>query len=106
MSKGTEIEKAQKRLAGQLKDGEWLVLTESTREEGKPFIHSCGETIMAAHLIWDWPFPESGETWPYCPRCEEKPDFNGSPIGLREILWPYPLAGVGTGLRKKEDGLG
>jgi len=98
MNKGTEIEKV-KRPSGQLKGNDWLVLTESTREkgEGKPYIHSCGETVMrarVAHPIWDGPFPMSGsgrcnyEIWPFCPQCEEEPSFHGSPIDLRGILWP------------------
>jgi len=49
----------------------------------------CGETILAAriaHPIWDGPFAMSGsgrcsyEQVPYCPKCEPKPDFNGSPV--------------------------
>ena len=83
-----------KRSGGQLtEDGTWLVLTESVGEQGKGYTHQCGETLMAArvaHPIWDGPFPMSGsgrceyETAPYCPKCEEKPDFHGAPI---EIGW-------------------
>ncbi|OGZ33306.1 MAG: hypothetical protein A2174_01005 [Candidatus Portnoybacteria bacterium RBG_13_41_18] len=49
----------------------------------------CGETIMAAriaHPIWDGPFAMSGsggctyEETPYCPKCEQPPNFNGSPV--------------------------
>lgn len=49
----------------------------------------CGAMILAArvaHPIWDGPFPCSGngqvhnEYLPYCPNCEEEPDFHGSPI--------------------------
>ena len=50
---------------------------------------TCGAQIMAAqiaHPIWDGPFPCSGsgrcyyEEVPYCPKCEEKPNFHGFPI--------------------------
>lgn len=84
----------QRRQGGQIKDGKWLVLTESTGEEGKGYKHKCGETIMAAqvaHPIWDGPFPMSGsgqchyETVPYCPKCETKPSFHGAPIDV-----PFP----------------
>lgn len=49
----------------------------------------CGSEILAAkvaHPIHDGPFPLSGsgkchyEEAPYCPKCEEKPSFHGSPI--------------------------
>jgi len=49
----------------------------------------CGSEIVAAqvaHPIWDGPFPMSGsgqchyESVPYCTKCEEKPNFHGSPI--------------------------
>lgn len=78
-----------KRKAGQVIDGKWLVLTESTGEEGVGYIHSCGTEIMSvrvAHPIWDGPFPCSGsgqchyEITPYCPKCEEEPSSRGSPI--------------------------
>ena len=42
-----------------------------------------------AHPIWDGPFPMSGsgrcdyEEVPYCPKCEKKPDFHGTPIECR-----------------------
>ena len=101
MNKGTELEKVKKRSPGQLKDHQWLVLTESTQEGRRPYIHSCGEIVlgaMIAHPIWDGPFPESGsgrchyELWPYCPECEEKPGFHGSPNDLRKFLWPGLVA--------------
>jgi hypothetical protein len=49
----------------------------------------CGANILGAqvaHSVWDGPFPCSGsgqveyETVPYCPNCETKPGFHGSPI--------------------------
>src|SRR3989338_9544490 len=48
---------------------------------------SCGSEILAArvaHPIHDGPFPLSGsgrceyEQVPYCPKCEEKPNYHGS----------------------------
>ena len=78
-----------KRKSGQVKDGKWLVLTESTGKEGVGYTHNCGTEILGetvAHPIWDGPFPCSGrgqceyETVPYCPKCEEKPSFHGAPI--------------------------
>lgn len=91
----------QKRKGGQLdKDGNWLVLTESTlvQEEGevKGWRHNtCGETVMDFidyRPIWDGPFPCSGsgrvhrDHIPYCPKCEEKPVSQG-PIDLRRAIW-------------------
>ncbi|MFA5124247.1 MAG: hypothetical protein WC473_00250 [Patescibacteria group bacterium] len=81
-----------KRKSGQVKDGKWLVLTESTGEPGVGFRHSCGAEIMAqqvARPIWDGPFPLSGsgrcsyEKVPYCPQCEEIPNYHGAPITPR-----------------------
>lgn len=52
----------------------------------------CGEEILdaeVAHPIWDGPFPCSGsgrchyEAVPYCPKCETKPSFNGTPIRVK-----------------------
>jgi len=49
----------------------------------------CNSTILTttvAHPIWDGPFPLSGsgechyEHVPYCPKCEKKPNFDGTPI--------------------------
>lgn len=80
----------EKRQGGQVaQNGEWLVITESTGEEGVGFTHSCGETIISvtrAHPIWDGPFRASGsgrchyEGVPYCPRCEEEPSESGTPV--------------------------
>lgn len=81
----------QKRQGGQVKNGKWLVLIESTGKEGVGYKHSCGEAIMGAevaHPIWDGPFACSGggrceyETIPYCPKCEIKPGFHGAPIDV------------------------
>lgn len=78
-----------KRQGGQIKDGKWLVLTESKGEAGKGYVHNCGTEILGkkvAHPVWDGPFPLSGtgqvkyETVPYCPKCEEEPALNGAPI--------------------------
>ena len=49
----------------------------------------CGSTILSAtiaHPIWDGPFAMSGggrvfnEEVSYCPKCDEKPSFHGSPV--------------------------
>jgi len=83
-------EKTKRREGGKVTlDGIWLVLTESTGQEGVGFTHSCGTTILAAqvaHPILDGPFPGSGsgkcdyDEMPYCPKCEEEPNFHGIPI--------------------------
>ena len=53
---------------------------------------TCNSDIMGAtvsHSIWDGPGPCSGggevrnEVVPYCPKCEPKPNFSGTPIILR-----------------------
>jgi ribosomal protein L37AE/L43A len=53
---------------------------------------TCGSEIITrgiAHPIWDGPFDLSGsgkcqyEQVPYCPKCEEKPNFSGSPITFK-----------------------
>jgi hypothetical protein len=78
-----------KRQGGQIKDGKWLVLTESTGKEGVGYTHSCGTKIQGkrvSHPIWDGPFPLSGsgqvhtEIVPFCPKCEEEPSSSGAPI--------------------------
>lgn len=83
-----------KRQGGQIKDGKWLVLTESAGKKGVGYKHKCGTEIMGAsvhHPIWDGPFACSGggevhvETVPYCPKCETKPDSRGAPIDV-----PFP----------------
>ena len=82
---------SEKRKAGQLKNGDWLVLTESKQQEDEGWTHQCGEEIEGVdvhHPIHDGPFPLSGsgkvhiETTPYCPKCEEKPASSGSPIKI------------------------
>ncbi|MBA7674319.1 hypothetical protein ES703_82529 [subsurface metagenome] len=87
----------EKRQGGQIKDGKWLVLTESTGKEGKGYKHKCGTEIKGAsvaHPIWDGPFAMSGsgqvhtETVPYCPKCETEPGFHGAPI---DVPFPSPL---------------
>lgn len=53
----------------------------------------CGSEIMGervAHPIWDGPSRCSGsgqchyENVPYCPKCEQKPNFHGIPIEVGE----------------------
>ncbi len=86
----------EKRQAGQIiddvkREGKkiWLVLSESTGEEGVGFKHKCGAEIQGkrvTHPIWDGPFPLSGsgrvhtETIPFCPQCELEPNSSGAPI--------------------------
>ena len=70
-----------KRLAGKLADdGSWLVLTESTGQQGVGYTHKCGAEIkvkMVPATVYDGVFPLSGggevETHkiPCCPNCEE-----------------------------------
>jgi len=76
--------------------------TEYHRKKGSKIVYKkikdgfecveCGSEIMAgkvAHSIWDGPFSMSGsgkchyEDVPYCPKCEEKPNFNGTPIDVK-----------------------
>ena len=54
--------------------------------------NDCDSEIRAttvAHSIHDGPFPLSGsgrvtnEQVPYCPTCDEKPNFHGSPIKVK-----------------------
>ncbi len=53
---------------------------------------NCDSEIQQAtiiHSIWDGPFSCSGsgktakEFVPYCPKCEEKPSSNGTPISVK-----------------------
>lgn len=66
-------------------------VTEKTTKQpdGTYVCKKCGERILVAivaHPIHDGPFPLSGsgkckyEDVPYCPKCETKPSFHGSPI--------------------------
>jgi DNA-directed RNA polymerase subunit RPC12/RpoP len=57
---------------------------------------NCGSDILVAsvaHPIHDGPFPLSGlgkceyEQVPYCPKCEKKPDFDGSFITVKNSFF-------------------
>ena len=59
------------------------------KKEDSYICTKCNTEILGArvaHAIHDGPFPMSGsgrchyETVPYCPKCEEKPNFHGSPV--------------------------
>ena len=59
------------------------------QEDGTYKCQDCGETILTAriaHPVWDGPFPLSGggecqyEEMPFCPKCGQEPNCNGSPI--------------------------
>jgi hypothetical protein len=65
------------------------------QEDGSYKCRDCGSDILAAkvaHPIHDGPFPLSGsgrceyENVPYCPKCERKPSFHGSPV-RRSDFW-------------------
>lgn len=69
-----------------MKDMNKYVKQEDTTEHR---CRDCNEIIMAAkvaHPIHDGPFAGSGsgkceyEMMPFCPKCETKPSFYGSPI--------------------------
>ena len=86
------------------KNGEVKYIRNSLRENSKIYrvvkedkngqelkCSDCGSGIMSAtvaHPIHDGPFPLSGsgqchyEQVPYCPKCEEKPNYNGSFITI------------------------
>ena len=85
MTEATET----KRQSGQVRDGKWLVLTESTGEPSVNYVHDCGTEILGksvSYPIWDGPTPLSGsgrcesKTIPYCPKCEKEPGSLGEPI--------------------------
>lgn len=71
-------------------------------ETGYKCINCTGNIISAdvAHPIWDGPFNGAGsgrcynETVPYCPKCEAKPGFSGSPIRVERM---FPLTGREAG---------
>lgn len=59
------------------------------KDNGGWYCNACGCTILLQkipHPIWDGPFSCSGsgkcfyEDVPYCPECEEIPNFEGEPI--------------------------
>ncbi len=86
----------EKRPGGEQRGGKWLVLVESKGKAGVGYTHSCGTEIMGAtvaHSIHDGPWPGSGsgqvhnQTVPYCPKCESKPPFHGSPIVPEGAGW-------------------
>ena len=76
-----------KRRAGSLAgDGSWLVLTESTHQEGVGYAHKCGVEIRGksvAFTVRDGIFALSGSgkvrtaQVPYCPNCEQEPPSRG-----------------------------
>ncbi|MBW2993331.1 hypothetical protein KY317_02035 [Candidatus Woesearchaeota archaeon] len=80
----------------------WICFSYYERKIGSKIIYkktddgflctNCGEGISfgkVAHPIHDGPFPMSGsgkceyESVPYCPNCEEEPDFHGTPIRIK-----------------------
>ena len=72
----------------------YKIKTESEKEERIYECSQCGSEILdakVAHPIWVWDgiFPLSGcsrnlyELVPYCPKCEEKPKFSGTPVEVR-----------------------
>ncbi|MEK6885162.1 MAG: hypothetical protein AABY22_36360 [Nanoarchaeota archaeon] len=71
-------------------------ITEEDEEGNQKYVcNDCGSTILGAkiaHPIWDGPFPMSGsgkchyEDVPYCPKCEQKPDYHGAPIEIGEKI--------------------
>ena len=85
-----------KRRSGQVTTGnKWLVLTESTGEEGVGFTHKCGAEIIGQEVyvtVRDGHFALSGsgqtkrEVVPYCHTCETVPSRGvGHPNGRLEI---------------------
>ncbi len=65
------------------------VIYKLNKDNTKSVCNTCGSEIQGAtvvHPIWDGPSPCSGsgrvhkETVPYCPKCEKKPNYSGSPI--------------------------
>jgi hypothetical protein len=56
---------------------------------GDYICNACGSEILAVTVIFsihDGPFPMSGsgktirQNYPYCPKCETKPEIHGLPI--------------------------
>ncbi len=91
----SELMAEKKRPGGQKRGDKWLVMTESEGTRSN-YTHSCGTTVMGArvaHSIHDGSWPGSGsgsvhnEEVPYCPKCEDKPDYHGAPIVPEGAGW-------------------
>jgi len=63
-------------------------------ENGYYFCKDCGteiEQIFVTFSIWDGLFKMSGsgkterQVFPYCPKCEERPDISGEPIRIKQF---------------------
>lgn len=87
--------KKEKRLGGILdREGNWLVMIESTKRKEGDWIHKCGATILQINQvisIWHPGFVGGGgETKtlavPFCPSCEKKPPPTGMPV-YGEGIW-------------------
>jgi hypothetical protein len=74
----------QPREGGKLgRDGQWLVITESSYIENKGWEHQCGEALKAVILtppILDGTEKVTTDTIPYCPICEIVPIVNNGQI--------------------------
>jgi len=79
----------QKFMRGRGRSIAYKIVSEDAQGKQEYKCSQCDGEILGtevAHPIWDGPFPCSGsgrchyETVPYCPNCEEKPSFHGSPI--------------------------
>jgi hypothetical protein len=62
--------------------------------------NTCGSEIQGvsvAHPIQDGPFPLSGsgkcayEDVPYCPKCEQKPNFHGAATRVKDTADPLDI---------------
>ena len=80
---------SEKREGGQVKNGTWLVLTESVMQPNQSWLHTCGallQQVIRSHPVWDGPGiccgggEVYGERVPYCPDCETVPGTTGMPI--------------------------
>ena len=90
-----------KRVAGYLKDNNWLVLTESIHQPDLSWVHSCGTTILYEHItrpIWETNMPvcsfchtRISQPLPddllLCPNCQAP--RTGNVLGLKRIDMPY-----------------
>lgn len=71
-----------------------IVYRLTSEDEEKNMTYECTQCngnisgVTVAHSIHDGPFPLSGsgqckyEGVPYCPNCEDKPNWNGTPIDV------------------------
>ncbi|KKL78029.1 hypothetical protein LCGC14_2028950 [marine sediment metagenome] len=89
-----------KRVSGQLKEGDWLVLTESKHLDNHSWLHTCDKPICAKDVsrpVWDNNYTcafcgdtltwDAWRTLPLCPNCGSP--RTSPPVDFEHTSMPY-----------------